>query len=273
MADADAIRDAGLPTILTPASDQGSSSGPPTSSSAPPDPEPGTPAGEMTLVGHLSELRSRLVRIVIAVALGSAIGFFFATPIIGVLVAPLPSDQLQYTGLGDAFVINIKIAVVVGVILAMPVILYQVWAFVSPGLTADEKRVVRPWIPLALVFFAIGVAIAYVILPFAVQFLFSFSSDYLHPLITAGPYFDFVTTMFLAFGLIMEFPILLYGLSRVGIVTSQRLSSARRVIILGIAIFAAAITPGGDLVSPFVLGVTMYLLFEGTVFFIRRSGK
>ena len=91
--------------------------------------------------------------------------------------------------------------------------------------------------------------------------------------LTAGPYFDFVTTMFLAFGLIMEFPILLFGLSRVGIVTSARLAAARRTIILGIAIFATAITPGGDLVSPIVLGVTMYLLFEGTIFFIRRSGK
>ena len=79
--------------------------------------------------------------------------------------------------------------------------------------------------------------------------------------------------MFLAFGLIMEFPILLYGLSRVGIVTSQRLVRARRMTIVGIAIFAAAITPGGDVVSPFVLGMTMYLLFEGTIFFIRRSGK
>ena len=111
------------------------------------------------------------------------------------------------------------------------------------------------------------------ILPFAVQFLLRFSSQYLNPLITAGPYFDFVTTLFLVFGLIMEFPILLYGLSRVGIVTSQRLSDSRRMAILAIAIFAAAATPGGDLVSPFVLGITMYLLFEGTIFVIRRSGK
>ena len=82
-----------------------------------------------------------------------------------------------------------------------------------------------------------------------------------------------MTTLFLAFGLVMEFPILLYGLSRVSIVTSQRLIKARRTSILAIAIFAAAITPGTDIVSPIVLGVTMYILFEGTIFFIRRSGK
>ncbi|HEX5823670.1 MAG TPA: twin-arginine translocase subunit TatC, partial [Candidatus Limnocylindrales bacterium] len=91
--------------------------------------------------------------------------------------------------------------------------------------------------------------------------------------LAAAPYFDFVTTMFLAFGLLMEFPIVLYALSRVGILTSARLRSSRRMVILGIAIFAAVATPGGDLVSPLVLGGTMYILFELTVLAIRRSGK
>jgi sec-independent protein translocase protein TatC len=265
MADADAVRDAGIPVPRAP--EPGSD---------PPEPAPASTGGtsaEMTLVDHLGELRDRVIRIVLAVLVASIIGFYLANPIIGMLVAPLPNTQLQFTGLGDAFFINVKIAVVVGIIIAMPVILYQVWAFVAPGLTEAERRTVRPWIPIALVFFALGVGIAYLILPYAVQFLLQFSSQYLNPLITAGPYFDFVTTLFLAFGLIMEFPILLFGLSRVGIVTSQRLASSRRVAILAIAIFATAATPGGDLVSPFVLGVTMYVLFEGTIFAIRRSGK
>ena len=143
---------------------------------------------------------------------------------------------------------------VTGIILSMPVILYQVLGVRAPGLTAAERRTARPWIPLALFFFALGTAIAYVILPFAAGFLIGFSTEDLQPLITASSYFDFVTTMFLAFGLVMEFPILLYGLSRVNIVTSERLVRARRTAILGIAIFAAAITPGGDIVSPIVLG-------------------
>lgn len=256
MADADAVRDAGIPARLTP----------------PPDPAP--TVGEMSLVDHLVELRNRLVKVAIAVAVASVVGFLFGDQIVGILKAPIPGGKpLYYTGLGDAFVIKLKIAIVVGVIIAMPVVLWQVWGFIVPGLTPDERRIVRPWIPLALVFFAIGTTIAYVILPFAAGFLIGFSTTDLQPLITAGAYFDFVTTMFLAFGLIMEFPILLFGLSRVGIITSQRLSSARRPAILGIAIFATAITPGGDLVSPTVLGVTMYILFEGTIIFIRRSGK
>jgi sec-independent protein translocase protein TatC len=262
MADADAVRDAGLPVRLTPEPDP------------PSPPEPAPVPGEMTLVGHLTELRNRVIRIVLAIAAGSAVGFVVSDQVIAILRAPIPGSQpLYFTGLGDAFVIKVKVAIVVGVILTMPVILYQVWAFVAPGLTASERRIVRPWIPLALVFFAIGVAIAYLVLPFAAQFLIGFASADLQPLITAGAYFDFVTTMFLAFGLIMEFPILLFGLSRVGIVTSQRLANARRMTILGIAIFATAITPGGDLVSPAALGITMYVLYEGTIFFIRRSGK
>ena len=110
-------------------------------------------------------------------------------------------------------------------------------------------------------------------LPYAVSFLLSFTDDRLVENVAAGPFFDFVTTTFLAFGLVMEFPILLVGLSRVGIVTSDRLRHVRRYVILGIAIFSAIATPGGDLVSPFVLGGTMYLLFELTVLFIKRTGR
>jgi sec-independent protein translocase protein TatC len=245
-----------------------------------PDPAAPTPPGAaptdesvMSLVDHLGELRTRLFRSIIAVALASAVGFYFATDIRIFLQRPLNGIPLQVLGVGDAFVIQVKIALVVGIILAMPVLLYQLWAFIKPGLTPNERKVIRPWIPMALFFFSLGVIIAYVVLPFAIQFLFSFTDESLQAHPAAGQYFDFVTTMFLAFGLVMEFPILLVGLSTVGIVTSARLTSSRRMVILGIAIFAAVVTPGGDLVSPFVLGGTMYLLYELTILFIRRSGK
>lgn len=255
MADAEVLRDpAGLP--VTPGS---------------PAPADGT---VMTLIDHLTELRNRLFRAILAVAVGSAIGFLVAGNIRDFLLLPLPGNhQVQVLGLGDGFVIQLKISIVTGIIIAMPVLLYQIWAFISPGLTPSERRTVRPWIPLALVFFSIGVAIAYFILPFAVSFLLSFTDEHLVQGIAAVPYFDFVTTLFLVFGLVMEFPILMVGLSRVGILTSERLSGSRRMIILGISIFAAVATPGGDLVSPIVLGGTMYVLFELTTFFIKRSGR
>jgi sec-independent protein translocase protein TatC len=260
MADVDALREGDL------------TGRPPT-----PDPPPSTVVEDptvMSLVDHLGELRTRLFRSILAIFAGAIVGFIVGEQVIAILKAPIPNESpLFFTGLGDAFAIRLRIALVIGVILAMPVLLYQIWKFVSPGLTPDERRVVGPWVPLALAFFALGVVIAYVVLPFAAEFLLSFTTADIQPLITASAYFDFVTTMFLAFGLVMEFPILLFGLSRVGIVTSERLRASRRFVILGIAIFAAVVTPGGDLVSPFTLGLTMYGLYELTILFIRRSGR
>ena len=228
----------------------------------------------MPLTGHLKELRDRLLWVLLAVALGSSVGFYFGEQIIRILTAPIPPDvPLVVTKLGAAFAIRVQIAFVVGVILAMPVILWHVWRFVSPGLTSSERRALLPWIPMALVFFALGVTVAYIVMPFAAVFLLSFLTSDIEALIDIGDYFDFMSTLFLAFGILMEFPILLIGLSRVGIVTSDRLRRSRRMVVLIIAIFAAVATPGGDLVSPLVLGLTLYLLFEGTVVFIRRTGR
>jgi sec-independent protein translocase protein TatC len=228
----------------------------------------------MPLIDHLAELRRRIVWSVAAIGLGSVVGFVLGEPIIGFLKAPLPPETpLIVTGIGDAFAVRLRIALVVGVILAMPVILWHVWRFVAPGLTATERRTVLPWIPAALVFFVLGVSIAYIVLPFAAAFLLSFQTPELQALLSIRDYFDFVSTLFLAFGILMEFPILLVGLSRVGVVTSERLRRARRYVVLGIAIFSAIATPGGDLVSPTVLGLTMYLLFEISTFFVRRSGR
>src|SRR5262245_25186925 len=232
------------------------------------------PVASMPLAGHLAELRSRLIWSIVAVAVGSAIGFAYADPLVAILRAPLPADvPLILLDITSAFAIKIQVSLVVGVILAMPVLLWHVWRFVAPGLTASERRSILPWIPTALAFFALGVGIAYVILPFAVQFLLSFVLEDVNPTIELRSYFDFVTTLFLAFGILMEFPILLVGLSRVRIVTSQRLAASRRVAILIIAVFSAVATPGGDLVSPLILGITLYVLFEGTIVFIRRTGR
>jgi sec-independent protein translocase protein TatC len=236
--------------------------------------EPAPALGSMPLTAHLTELRNRLLWSIAAVLVGAVIGFAFGDPLIAFLQAQLPPDvKLQQIELGDGFAIQIQIALVVGVVLAMPVILWHVWRFIAPGLTRDERRAVLPWIPAALVFFVIGVTIAFVILPFAATFLLSFVPPGVERNINIRSYFDFITSLFLAFGVLMEFPILLVGLSRVHIVTSQRLARSRRVIILVIAIFSTVATPGGDLVSPTVLGLTLYALFEGTVFFIRRTGR
>ena len=247
-----------------------------------PPPAPAPPASPvaagdetaMSLIDHLSELRRRIAIALLAIGLGTAVGFYFAPQLITFLKAPLNLGKpLVYTGLGDAFFINLKLAIVVGIVLAMPVLLWQLWAFISPGLTREERRMARPWTPLALAFFVIGVTVAYVILPFASTFLLSFSSADLQPLITASEYFGFVTTLFLVFGLVMEYPIVLVLLAKVGIITSTRLRSSRRIVILAIAIISAVVTPGGDPISPTVLGVTMYLLYEFSIVLIRLGGR
>ncbi len=228
----------------------------------------------MTLVDHLGELRNRIVVVLVAVAIGSALGFWLAPNIIAFLKAPLSTDKpLVFTGLGDAFFINLKISLVFGFILAMPVILYEVWAFVSPGLTQKERRLAWPWVPLALFFFVLGVVVAYLILPYASGFLLGFQSKDLQALITAEAYFGFVTMLFLVFGLAMEFPIVLVLLSKVGIVSSAALAARRRQALLVIAIVAAIATPGGDPISPVILGVTMYVLYEVSIQLVRITGR
>lgn len=267
MTDVDALREGGAPERL-----------PAPAGQTPLTPTPGASAPDtekvMTLVDHLGELRTRVIRSILAVVVGSAIGFLAAPTVRATLIKLLPSAQVQALGPGDAFAITLRISLVIGIILAMPVLLYQLWSFIAPGLTASERRTLRPWVPFALGFFALGVVIAWFVLPFAIQFLLQFSDEYLvADRLAAVPYFDFVTTLFLAFGLVMEFPIVLYALSKVGIATSARLRSSRRIAILIIAVFAALATPGGDIVSPIVLGGTMYALFELTVVVIARSGK
>ena len=260
MADADAAREAAGPAPTVP--DPGS----PPSTASTDDPT-------MSLVDHLNELRGRIVKTVAAILVFAVVGYIRAGAIIDFLRGPIGDRKLVSLSAGGPFFLYIKIALVVGLILGMPVILYQAWAFVAPGLTPEERRIVRPWVPVALLFFVIGVIVAWIVLPFALGFLFSYESASIQITLTIDNYFGFISTLFLAFGLTMQFPIVLYVLSRVGIVSSERLRSARRYVILGIAVFATVVTPGGDLVSPTVLGVTMYLLFEISIIVIRRSGR
>ena len=228
----------------------------------------------MTLTGHLVELRNRLVIAAFSLVPGTIIGFIFANPIIHILRAPLPTDKpLVALSLTEPFMIQLQVAVTVGIILAMPVILYQFWAYVSPGLSPRERSAARPWVPASMFFFALGVGVAYFILPYASGFLYNFQTSDITLMLTADAYFGFVTTLFLAFGLVMEFPIFLVLLSKVGIVTSKRLEHSRRMAVLGITIFSTLVTPGADFVSPIAMAVVMYGLYEVSIVIIRLGGR
>lgn len=227
----------------------------------------------MTVVEHLSELRRRLFIAIFAVVVGSIIGFYLAPDAIRFLKTPIP-QPLYFTAPSSAFFLELKLALMMGVALASPILIYQVWAFVAPGLTPSERRLALPWVPLALLFLALGIGVAWFILPFAVGFMLGFAiPGVIEPLITADAYFGFVTNLFLAFGLVMEFPIVLVLLSRLGIVSAQRLRKNRRYVFLGIFVFAVVVTPGGDPYSPTVMGAVMYVLYELTIRLMDRGEK
>ncbi len=232
-------------------------------------------ATAMSLIEHLEELRRRLIIIVIAIVLAAIAGFVLSKPVLDLLRQPLPAgyEDVYFTTVGGAFGVRVKIAVFVGIALAMPVILYQLWRFVTPGLTKRERRVVWPLMLAALLLFSIGMGVGYFIIPFALTFLLGFAEPHLKPLLTINEYIGFVTTMMLAFGLVMEFPIVLIALARVGILSYRRVAAQRRFVILGIVIFAVVVTPGGDPFSPSVLSAVMYVLFEASLLvmrFVRR---
>jgi sec-independent protein translocase protein TatC len=233
-------------------------------------PDPAT----MTLVDHLSELRRRIAISIVAVGIGAVIGFLLAEPIIKLLLTPLPGGEVVFLTVGGGFFVFLRVALIVGILLALPVILYQLWAFVAPGLLPEERKAALPWIPMTVVFFLIGTAVAWVTLPYAVGFLIGFQIEgSLTALPSAEAYFSFVTIMFLLFGLVMQFPIVLIFLDRLGILDVDQLRSMRRYVLLGVVIFAVVVTPGGDPISPIVLSGTMYLLYEFTIFMMQRRRR
>jgi sec-independent protein translocase protein TatC len=249
----------------------------PQPSPSPAAPEESTDPSVMTLVEHLSELRRRVFICIVAIALGGIVGFWKAPDVIVLLLRPLDpysGGTVILLALGSGFVLYAKIALVAGIAIGLPVILYELWAFVSPGLTTRERRSLLPLIPLSVVFFVLGLTVAYVTLPYAVQFLAGFQIEgkmVLTP--TAEAYFGFVTMLFLVFGVTMEFPIVLVLLSRLGVVKLSWLRKSRRYVFLGIVVFSVVITPGGDPISPTVMSLVMYALYEFTIFFLARSHR
>ncbi|MBU6255873.1 MAG: twin-arginine translocase subunit TatC [bacterium] len=225
------------------------------------------------LLDHLRELRRRVGVAIVAVIVGAIITFAWGDLLIALLRTPLNDTPLYFVGIGDAFGIRMQLSLIGGVVLAMPIWLWQAWAFIRPGLTEPERRAARPWIPLALLLFLVGVGVAWIVLPFAVSFLLSFATSDLTPLIAADRYFGFVGSLMLVFGLATEYPILLVFLSRVGIITSTKLRRWRRNALVFAVVVGAFATPGTDLISPIVLAVVLYLLFELSIVLVRAGGR
>src|SRR6266487_4274608 len=176
----------------------------------------------MSLVEHLEELRWRILKCLIAIAVGSIVAFIFREPIMAFLTLPLPKEsadsfthgKLAVTGLAEGFTVFLKLSIAVGFLIALPVILYQVWAFISPGLYEREKKNAVPFIIIGMVLFLAGIALGFIVLQYPVQWLINFASSSFAVLLTADSYFTFTAFFFLELGTVLARPPLLPLLSR-----------------------------------------------------------
>ena len=246
------------------------------------NPDPGSQAenpgnnGHMTLWEHLAELRTRIVRCVIAVMVGAVVGWILFGPLLDFLQKPfceispvgpngVASCDLVATGPLDAFTLRLQMSIYVGIALAMPVLLWQLWRFITPGLHPHEKKYAIPFTVSALFLFIFGAAIAYLTLNPALQFLISMGGGKITPFYTAESYVRLIVFMMLAFGAGFEFPVVLVALEIVGVITPKQLSAWRRQAIVVIVIAAAVITPSGDPISMLALAIPMYIFFEASI--------
>ena len=242
--------------------------------------------GVMTLVEHLEELRRRLLVAVIAVAVCSVVAFIFWDPIFGFLLSPLPNLSTGPAGANimqhgklvisdpiGSFMIALKVSIAVGVMLAIPVVLYQVWGFLSPALTRKERKYAAPFTLLGVGLFFIGLVVGFIVLRYPIDWLISFGSNRFIPLITADAYFTFVTYFLLAFGLVFELPLVLTFLGVVGVINSRLLREKRMYILFGLWVLSCFITPGADPISPVIIAVALTGLFELSVVMLRIIGK
>ncbi|MDH4222779.1 MAG: twin-arginine translocase subunit TatC [candidate division Zixibacteria bacterium] len=229
---------------------------------------------EMSFLDHLEELRNRLIKCLVSVMVISIIAFFFSDKLIDFISKPLPG--VYFMGPTEAISVRMKIALILGVIVSSPVILYHIWQFVVPGLLCKEAKVVSTLLFFSTISFLIGGSFAFfIVLPYMIQFLLSFGTDKLHPWIKIDDYLSFIGYTTLLFGAVFELPIIAYFLGKIGIISSSTLRKGRRYAVIAILIVSALVTPTPDMFNMMLLAVPLYLLYEISiiVLFLQDRGK
>lgn len=225
-----------------------------------------------SILSHLVELRGRLIKVAIAVVIGGVVALIFSDPLIELLNRPYfqarPEGSLQALEPGEEFGVLMRVGLFGGVMLASPVILYHLWAFVAPALTKNEKRWVIPIVTSFVVLFAGGVLFGYALIPRALDALLGIFEGVSNDLLISA-YYSFILRLLLAFGLTFQLPVFLFALAAAGVVTSRQLAHGRRWAILLIVVAAAAVTPSGDAFTLAVLAVPLYVLYELTILLVR----
>jgi sec-independent protein translocase protein TatC len=233
---------------------------------------------KLPLTTHLQELRKRLILSFIAVGAGFVFCYAFAESIFDILAAPLikmmpTGGSLVFISVAEAFFTYMKVAFIAGLILTSPFVLYQIWAFVAPGLYRHEKRYVVPFVLAGSCFFALGILFGYyVALPVGFKFLLGYATDFIKPMPSMKEYLSFSIKFLLAFGLVFEFPVVLVLLARIGVVDAKTLARQRKYAILLIFIFAAVMTPP-DLISQVLMALPLMGLYELSILLSKIFGK
>jgi sec-independent protein translocase protein TatC len=245
------------------------------------------PEGRMPLMDHIRELRNRVVKMALALGAGMIFGFIFFTPVWNVISRPLCSavirgqtgcktlgvNQLALDGPLDPFYLHVKVALIVGVILSSPVWLYQIWAFVAPGLYAREKRWSYLFLGTAVPLFLAGVTLAYWSLGRSMHYLLGLTPGTVANVIQVDQYMSFVMAMLLAFGLAFEVPLLIIMLNLAGILTHERFRKWRRVMIFGVFLIAGMANPSPDPITMLILGGGCALLVEVAEFIVWSNDR
>jgi sec-independent protein translocase protein TatC len=231
-----------------------------------------TDSREMSFLEHLEELRWRLVKSAASILLFSIVAYFFTDHILNFLTRDI--GAVYFNAPTEAFSVRIKLSIITGLLAALPVVFWQIWQFVVPGLYRNEARLVIPVVILATIAFIGGAAFCFfLVLPVGMQFLLGFGTEKIQPLISVGRYISFVSWMCLGFGAVFELPIVSFFLGRIGLIDSGMLKRGRRYAVVGILVVAAAITPSPDVFSQLMLAGPLYFLYELSIVIVRMTGR
>jgi sec-independent protein translocase protein TatC len=251
------------------------------------------PEAKMPFFSHLEELRKRIILSLVAIGIGFVLCFHFSESILAFLLAPLNrhlvfirrspfltfspgSDvpSLIFLSPAEAFWAHMKLAFFSSIFLGLPFLFYQIWKFVSPGLLPKEKRYAVPFVILSTVLFVVGSSFClFVVLPFALQFLLTYKTEHLRPMLSIGNYMDFTIKFLLAFGLIFELPLAMVLATRLGFLTPEFLARNRKYAILVNFILAAILTPTPDVFNQSLMAIPLCLLYEVGIFASRLMRK
>ncbi len=234
---------------------------------------------KIPFTAHLDELRTRLIRCSIAVLIGTVVAYAFKEKLFDILTRPLiqalpPEGKIIYTGLPEAFFTYFKVAFITGLLAAAPVIIYQFWMFVAPGLYKKERLFLAPIILVSLLFFAGGALFGYFfVLPVGYKFFIGFTSDTIQAMPSMKEYLSLTSKMLLAFGFAFELPIVLTGMAALGVITPSFLKKNRKYAIVLAFIIGAVLTPSPDVVSQVMMAVPLMILYELSIIGARIFGR